>query len=313
MLTKIEIEYGETSAPVALEVPLLGVTPKDSLLVRSISGLTPPDQTLFIGERAGDGGFYQGRRTGTRNVVIVADINPNPALGETVDGWRKILYKTFMDPLVDADYVRILLHDHEGSVYYTVGNTEKFESEIFSNESMFQVSLICSDPYIRDLLRTTMRNPPTGWITTPPIIYTGTAETGFVLEIHPNATQANMWIDLNGRKMQLTTASGQEFNNTELVYVNTIQDERAVRRASLADVAAWRAANDPTNLKSVKEVWDALTKLGQTTSLLGALSNASTWLYLHSQANVMSVYSTTTADASFSIYTVEYRGSYWGL
>lgn len=106
MLTRIDVDSENP-----FYIPILGAAPKDSLMVRTITGLNPPDKDLFIGDYARDGGSYQGRRVGQRNVVMILDINPNPALGETVSGWRELLYKAFDDPLPDADSVQLTLKD----------------------------------------------------------------------------------------------------------------------------------------------------------------------------------------------------------
>ena len=84
MLKQIDVVYGTEEDEQALSLPILGLTPKDSLLLRKVTGLNPPDVNLFIGDYSRDGGTYQGRRVESRNVVLTIDLNPNPALGDTV-------------------------------------------------------------------------------------------------------------------------------------------------------------------------------------------------------------------------------------
>lgn len=87
----------------AIDLPIIGITPKTSLLIKKIDGLDPPDRVLFIGDYSQDGGLYQGRRVSKRNVVITIDLNPNPALGETVESLRDKLHRAFIDPQVEGD------------------------------------------------------------------------------------------------------------------------------------------------------------------------------------------------------------------
>lgn len=316
MLTKIQAEFGERAAPLALTVPILGVTPKDSLLIRSITGLGPPDVELFIGDYSQDGGTYQGRRVGKRNPVITLDINPNPALGETVAGWREKLYKIFMDPLVDADYVKLNLFHDDGRVMYVTGHTEKFETDIFSVETMAQISIVCPDPYIREQNRVIMTNPPSGWVTAPPIVYTGTADAGFQIELVPNVTSNGLKLQLNNAVMNILVSGGLNFiANEDVVYINTERGQRAILMAKLADLETYRTSWDPTSIYPPKYIWDRMVASPSVTvrSLIPFLNDADPWLELHSQSNYLEAYSSSTSDSMWSIRRIEYQQAYWGV
>lgn len=296
MLTRVGIEIEDQE----LFIPIMGVSTKDSLLIRQITGLNPPDIDLFIGEYSRDGGLYQGRRVGNRNVVMTLDLNPNPALGETIAGLREMLYKAFVDPLVDADYVKLNLYDDNNLQYgyseprtrYVVGYTEKFETEIFDVETMAQISLICPDPYLRDEFQTVLTHP-SGW-TTVPFKYTGTAETGFeatititaptdVLTLTNNSVTDNDWDSNFHRGRMILT---REFEIGDEVMIRTIRGERRI----------------------------TVTPAGGTeVSAVANLSPLSPWLELHSQANTMRVYGETPADYVASIRDLRYTQSYWGI
>jgi len=279
LLTQIDVVYSNELGEQALALPILGVTPKDSLLVRKVTGLNPPDIDLFIGEYSRDGGIYQGRRVKNRNVVLTMDLNPNPAFGETISGLREILYKTFVDPLVDADYIELILHDDENAERYLVGYTEKFETEIFDVETLAQISMICPDPYIRDSQETVLSHA-TGWLTVP-FVYTGTAETGFEVRIHLTANTPTLTFSNNDQTMILT----HPFVAGDIVRINTNRGEREV----------------------------TLDRGGVVSSLLAKLSNVSRWLELHSQANQMKVYGATVASTPAVVRELKYVAKYWGI
>lgn len=279
MLTQIDVVYGNESGEQALALPILGVTPKDSLLIRKVTGLNPPDPTLFIGEFARDGGIYQGRRVGARNVVLTMDLNPNPALGETISGLREILYKTFMDPQVDADYIRLVLNDDDSNQRYLVGYAEKFETEIFDIETMAQVSIICPDPYIRDQMETVLEHE-TGWISVP-FTYTGTAETGLEVDIIVTSDTPTVTFSNNNRTMVLT----YPFLNGDIIHINTKRGERDI----------------------------TLDRSGVITPLIAKLDPTSRWLELHSQNNSMKVYGALETDLIAVVKKLTYTATYWGV
>lgn len=276
MLTQVGIEFENDE----LIIPILGVTPKDSLLIRKITGLSPPDIDLFIGDYSRDGGIYQGRRVGNRNPVITLDLNPNPALGETISGLRELLYKAFVDPLVEADYIKLNLYDDLDRVRYLVGYTEKFETEIFDVETMAQISVICPDPYLRDNFETVLTHP-TGW-TTVPFVYGGTAETGFEVDIYITSSTSALTLENNGRTMVMT----RDLFAGDIVHVNTVRGERFITLSP----------------GGVGEV-----------SLIASLSPLSPWLELHSQTNTMKVYGDTPASNIAAIRELKYTQSYWGI
>ena len=292
MLTSIDVDSENSFA-----LPVLGVTPKDSLLVRQITGLNPPDLNLFIGDYSRDGGIYQGRRVGTRNIVLTMDLNPNPALGETISSLRENLYKAFVDPLVEADYLKIGLNLDDGRTLYLVGYTEKFETEIFSVDTLAQISIICPDPYIR------AENPeilthPSGWITVP-FHYQGTAETGFETEIHintatPTLTLANNAVgdatapdydDLNYYKGRMVIH--HDFAVGDVVTINTVRGHRKI----IVEPAGGAPAQ----------------------SLIASLSPKSPWIELHSQSNTMTVYGINSTQLPASIRSLIYVPAYWGI
>lgn len=280
MLTQIDVVYGNELGEQALALPILGVTPKESLLIRKVTGLNPPDADLFIGDYARDGGTYQGRRIGGRNVVMTIDLNPNPALGETISGLRDLLYKTFMDPLVDADHIELVLHSDDGRTRNLYGYTEKFETEIFDIETLAQISVICPDPYIRDLAETVLTNASGTWVSVP-FTYGGTAETGFYAQINISADTPTLTIKNNSKTMVLNYA----FLAGDIVYVDTNRGQRNIY----------------------------MVRGGVTTPMFPYMTSTSTWLELHSQTNTMNVYGALPANLVAGVKTLKYRASYWGV
>lgn len=279
MLKQVDIVYVNESGEQALALKIQDVSPKDSLHVRKITGLDPPSIDVFVGEYSRDGGIYQGRRVPSRNPVITFDIHPNYANGETVSGWRETLYRIFLDPSVDADFSQIILREDDGRSRYLVGYAEKFETEIFDVESMCQVSLVCPDPFIRDLQATVLTNIG-GWLTVP-FTYKGSAETGFETSITITNNTPVLTLANNGKTMVVN----YDFLVGDVVYFNTNRGSRNI----------------------------TVTRLGVTSTLIAQLSPISRWLELHSAANSMTIYGSTSAVRPAGINSLTYTSAYWGV
>lgn len=332
MLTQIDVMSDD-----AFELPILGVTPKNSLLIKKVTGLNPPDRSLFIGDYSQDGGLYQGRRVGSRNVVFTIDLNPNPALGETVQSLREALYRAFIDPQVDGDYLKLLLHDETGREIYLVGYCEKFETEIFEAETMCQISMICPDPYLRDN-QDTIYALDTGWVQVP-FTYEGSAETGFIVRIYITNETNEVTLRNNGKVMQLKNLSGLFYEPGDIIIINTIRGQRSITITRPADLTStpqefeppegyieddtvfwgegiWRATGDDLGGGTTYNVapgnnnyWELVS-----TSIVSHMQPTSQWLELHSVDNTMRVYEGIFDDTLVgNIKYLKYTSAYWGI
>lgn len=291
MLTQVDVECDN---PFYMSV--LGANPRDSLILQSISGLGPPDKSLFVGDYARDGGLYSGRRVLTRNPVLNIQINPNFGNGETVEGWRDILYRAFNDPYApnadtmdlldtDGDEVTLIFHDDIAPDRRLSGYCEKFDAETFAADSVVQVSMISTDPFIRDVTVTDLIPPSgtAGW-TTVPFTYAGNAEVGFETWIKVSSPSMYLTLYNNGQIMFLTYPT---FQPNDIVYINTKPGQRKIQLTPAAG--------------------------GGPLDILYTLSSASTWLKLHSQSNSLKVYGATSSSVVAAITELKYTNTYWGL
>lgn len=266
-------------------MPVLGAAPRDSLIIQSVTGLGPADKSLFMGDYARDGGMYGGRRVNMRNPVMLVEINPNFGLGESVEGWRDILYRAFNDPNVNSDDVTLILHDDVKPDRFLTGFTEKFETEVFSKDTTAQISMICPDPYLRDVTPTVVTPPAgvEGWQTVP-FIYNGSAETGFEVTIKITSATQTLTLDNNGKLMVLTYPT---FQVGDIVHVNTKPGERKITLTKASDHLDY--------------------------DILYTLYSASPWLDLHSQTNSLQVYGDSKSRVVAAITNLTYTQSYWGV
>jgi hypothetical protein len=330
VLTQIDLMSDDT-----VELPILGVTPKNSLLIQKVTGLNPPDRSLFIGDYSQDGGLYQGRRVGSRNVVFTIDLNPNPALGETVSSLRESLYKAFIDPQVDGDYLKLLLHNDDNREIYLVGYCEKFESEIFSSDTMCQISMICPDPYLRSN-QDTIHEISSGWVTFP-YVYEGTAETGFIVHIYVTTASNAITLQNNGKLMKLNGPSN--YGIGDIIVLDTIRGQRSISITKSYQMLGAPTEFSPPAGYNIGDtvfygsgIWEAVVDLagGTTrdmapgennkyweyisTSIASHLSSDSQWLELHSSSNTMSIYKgNNPTNYVANIKYLKYTSAYWGI
>lgn len=275
MLTKVRVDSAS-----AIDLNIKNATTKDSLLIRKITGLNPAEVSTFIGEYAADGGTYQGRRVQKRNVVLTIDINPNQALGETVDGLRTKLYKQFYDPSIDSDAVKLKLYDSSDLVRYVIGYTDKTETDPFDQENTCQISMVCPDPYIRNDELTTYADISAYAVL--PITYNGTAETGFYMSVKIMAYTPKLIVELDNKLMTLE----RDFYPGDIVDIDTNRGEKSITLTS---------------------------PLTGTSSILSSFSESSVWHFLHNKSSVISVYGTSQSDLIGGITTLQFREAYWGI
>ena len=288
MLTKVRVHSDDP-----IDLPIIGATPKDSLLVRQITGIEPPDINLFVGDYSRDGGIYTGRRVGTRNIVMTIQLNPNPADGETVSQIRSRLHKSFINPQPEAEYLKLSFHLDDERVLYAVGYVEKFESDIFSQETLVQISLICPDPYFRDDIPTTLTSL-SGW-TTVPFDYEGTAQVGFGATIHVNTATSRLILANNTVTDNVSDPNyprgrmilNKSFAPGDMIFINTQSGDRSIYHLPAGG--------------------------GVSGSAISALDPRSQWLSLHSSSNSMKVYGATPLEQVATIRQLSFVQAYWGL
>lgn len=272
MLTQVDVQ---SENPFYLKIR--DAKPTDSIILEKIEGLGPPDVDLFMGDYARDGGVYGGRRVPPRSLTITMGLNPNYVDDETVDGLRLLLYKAFMDPFVGDDGLSLILHDDVRDDRFVQGYVDKFDGDIFSDDTTAQISMRCPNPYIQDVDTTDL----TASGPTFPFTYEGSAETGMIITAEMTVGAALVTLDLNGTKMFLDYT----FLDNDIVTVDTRRGQRRIQ----------------------------VTRSGVTTDILYSLTPDSTWLELHSVSNTLKVYGATEATVVANLTDISFRGQHWGI
>lgn len=274
MLTRVDVQ---SENPFYLEIR--DAKPTDSIVVKKIEGLDPPDVTLFMGEYARDGGSYNGRRVPFRTVIFTLKLNPNYQDDETVDGLRKLLHKAFLDPFVGSDGLNIILHSDSVPDQFIQGVTDKFESDPFSEDTTIVISMVCPNPYIQDFAETVEEaSGPTF-----PFEYYGTAETGILVTAEIISSTPVLTLDLNGTTMVFDYA----FLEDDIVTIDTRRGSRRIQVLHSGDT-------DPIDI-------------------LYSKVSGSTWLELHSLENTLKIYGEDDDDIIADLNSITFRALHWGV
>lgn len=276
MLTRVEVQ-SENSFFLEIQ----NARPTDSIRLEKIDGLDPPDIDIFMGDYARDGGFYGGRRVPFRPVTFTLSLNPKYVDGETTDGLRKKLYKAFLDPFATSDGLNVLLYDHVENTRYIQGHVEKFDGDLFSDDTTVQIVMRCPNPYIQDVDLTELE--PSG--PTFPFDYLGSAEAGLVAKAVIIVSSSQLVFDLNGTKLTLV---GSFLVDDEVI----IDTRRGQRKIQLVRTEA---------------------SITTTYNILYMKTSDSTWLDLHSEDSILKVYGLDDDNIVANLTELAFRGAHWGI
>lgn len=109
--------------------------------VLSISGLNPPNAQINTSTIAGlDGAKFNSSKLQTRNIVIKLKINGD------IEANRINLYKYF----ATKEWCKFYYENERRNVYIDC-YVETFECDFFTNNEIAQISLICPNPYFKDM------------------------------------------------------------------------------------------------------------------------------------------------------------------
>lgn len=276
MLTSIEVR---TTQGGLLTLPLEDVD--TGYLVRDISGLDPVKATIVTTSFATqDGASFQSSRRDTRNIVLTLGLEPDYATN-TATSLRSRLYAYFMPKSsVSMTYVSDDMPDVVIS-----GTVESFTAPPFTKDPTVIVSIICVDPDFVDQTPVPISGNSVSAITSMPLVYNGTVETGFVFNLTINRADVSAFSLINippdGIQRNMDVAVANPFLVGDVLTINTNPGSKGV----------------------------FLNRGGSQTSLLYALSPYSDWIQLFAGVNNIRV----SAPGNPLAYTIQYFNRYGGL
>jgi hypothetical protein len=272
MILRAEIQ---TSPPTVLKIE--GADQDDLLILESISNLSRVQNSLYLGEFAREGGYYQGRRRNQLNPVFNFRLQPDYVNDVMASDIREMLYALFLEPSADSDMVEVhLISDRKPARLFT-GYTETLESEIFAKELRAQVSLLTTDNYLRSVDPITYSDPAGFFSTT--VDYQGSAETGWAFDLEVLVNTASLTVQVGSNVMTLDGpwSAGNQ------IHVNTQEGFRTIKMV-------------PSGVED-----------------LGAMTGPSRWHLLKKGDNAVTVYGTALEDGKVAMTGYSYREAWWGV
>lgn len=252
------------------------------IILRGINGLDPVDADLISTAFGGrDGQQPQSARRGSRNIVIMVDLDPRYGGGSAQD-LRQILYPVFM-PKTTVDLRFYLSTGLEVTIK---GQVESLNTPLFVKTPRAAISIICDDPDFHDVQEREYNYEAYNSHVDHDVVYEGTVPTGMEFTVYVNGSTT-----INSIFFRQTTPSGRykilEFNapltGLDQVIINTTPGQKsAVRKRS-----------------------------GIETSILYGISPQSEWPLLEPGLNKISVM--VPAPAQQSGYTHKHFDRHGGL
>lgn len=257
----------------------LQLTQNPNYTVTSVEGLPPPRANINTAINANfDGSTFRSSRLNERNIVVTLAIEGN------VEANRINLYQ-----YIKAKKKCIVFYKNGTRDVSIVGYVESMEIEIFNEKEMVQISIICPQPYFRDVIKTLLDMSATSAmfefpfaieeegmefstlaVGTESIVQNlGDVETGAVIVFHATGTASNpviynldtaeffkVNIDMSaGDLLVISTIKGEKtvaaiLSGIEWNYINSmVQGSSWIQFESGANTMLYNADSHPENLE----------------------------------------------------------------
>lgn len=274
MLTKItlSVSTGQT-----LEFKISDASVDDPYILKSVTGLDPPQIDLNVSDNAIDGGKYRNRRVAKREIVFLLEMNPALGSPDPIGVIKDGLYR-LLNSGADTDEVTITIYDNYRPTLVTKGFVSKLEMPSSSKTLDAQITIHCPDPYLYKNTFTSITSSPSTFT----MNYEGSARTGFHLRVITNSPQTAVTIfrDQFGSSkfMSFHTQFYDPIPTGTEYWITTTNGERGIQVGSGLSFA----------------------------SRLDLLSSDSTWLDISRGPNTFVI-----LNASFT--HMSYKAKYWGI
>lgn len=284
MITQLEVfTAGVTAPPFPIVDQDVGL---DSIQIKSIDGLGPVTAAVNTTEYGSiDGEFLTGTNIPKRNIVITAALNPNWALGQTFESVRQVLYSYFMT----ENQVRLRFTSTHLAPLEIIGYVESCDPDMFSKDPIYQISIICPQPYFTAVAPTSVQGLTQAFATPVDVLvpYDGNSDVGFVVDITlpsggtPFSGEARFINGTPTTKLGIVTPIS--VSTTSFFRLSSVQGDKYARQYPLPS--------------------------GAFTNVLGKWQPSSSWLTLRKGINKIQIL-TATAGLNWSL---SYYARYGGL
>jgi hypothetical protein len=284
MITQMEVfTSGVTTPPFPIVDQDVGL---DSIQIKNIDGLGPVTANVNTTEYGSiDGEILTGTSIPKRNIVITAALNPNWALGQTFESVRQVLYSYFMT----ENQVRLRFTSTHLAPLEIIGYVESCEPDMFSKDPIYQISIICPQPYFMAVSPTSIQGLTQAFATPVDVLvnYEGNADAGFTVDV--------------------TLPSGGTAFSGEARFINGTPTTKigVVTPIVVSTTSFFRLST----VQGAKFARQYPIPTGLPTNVLGKWATGGSWITLRKGVNKIQI---LTATAGLS-WTLSYYARYGGL
>lgn len=229
MLTQLEVFTSGVPTPplnVSSDRPS-----EDYIQILEIQGLGPVKANIQTADyNTIPGAYVVGSNVPPRNIVISVGLNPDWR-NQTIESLRQILYQYFIPESVVE---MVFTSTHLPTVTIS-GHVESMEPNLFEKEPVYQISIICPDPYFTAVDETVIKGTTQTFTGTTPTIIdnVGNVETGFVLDIvsvGSSNTPKEVRVVNKTDPFQLFMVTNVLLNTTSSFQLSTVDKNRYARQ-----------------------------------------------------------------------------------
>lgn len=259
-----------------VDLPVKGVKITDSYIFKGADGIGPTEVDVIISRSLGQAGTYQGRRPQAREIVIRVGLGPNWSGGQTAADLREVLYGLLTPGYEDYMLVQFMLD--ETVLTSNKSWVKRCEIVPFAKDPEVQLTIACLDA---NLLAPVTDGPVLASLnkTIPIIQNTGSASSGFSMDLTFTAAQAAGWT-LWDKELVKKMYFNYPFASGDQLIFDTRPGKRKITRV----------------------------RAGVPLNIVGYLSADSTWFMLYGGANYFN-----TSNQSFNWNLVFFDPQYLGV
>ena len=208
----------------------LSITENSKFQLVSVTGLNPPVADIAMSQLAtSDGGVFNIARGQARNIVLT--IQPMGSIES-----RRLLIYEYMAPKS-----AITLDIETASRHVTIGGyVESVEIDYNANPQLFQVSIICPNPYFKAVTKQSAVIPAT--VSNP-------SEAAQGAEFTINLTGSGSTLTLGNTTTNEVLTIDDTFVSGQVVKINTIQGQKMVKINNVSKMASVDLLSDWPQLR----------------------------------------------------------------
>lgn len=268
-----------------VDFPIVDLTSSSPYILKSVSGLGPPESDVVITNALRQSGVYQNSLAHMREVVMRIGLGQNFSGGQTAADLRTSLYWMLEHSASKGNKIQIMNGDTV--ICETNGYVKHFETVPWSNTPEVQITMPCDDVYLvspTTLTHTSATNQIT-------LTAQGTARAPIVMEIKVVAATTHVGIDryfdtrVTPNSEEYVAIAYYQFQANDILRIDTTPGSRTA----------------------------VLTRGGSTSNVMGYLAPGSKWPVLDPGVSNRVRAFGLGGESQTVLQKLYYKPRYWGI